>query len=233
MALTIALIGDFNKEVIAHMAIPQAIEISANVLQFNAESHWVDTDRLRLDELKSFDAIWCVPASPYKSMEGALTAIRYARENHVPFLGTCGGYQHAALEYARNILGYPQAGNSEVDPDTKMPLISSLVCKLVEKSDHIILRANSKVNEIYKIEKILEDYHCSFGVNPDYLPLYDQSDMKFVGFDELGDPRVLELENHPFFIATAFQPERSANNNEEHPLITSFLKAVADSKVIT
>ena len=231
MALTIALIGDFNEEVIAHMAIPRAIEISAETLQLTVKSQWIDTDKVSLEKLKTFNAIWCVPASPYKSMEGALTAIQYARENHIPFLGTCGGYQHATLEYAHNVLGYPQAGNSEVDPDTEMPLISSLVCKLVEKSDHIILHKNSKVNAIYKMDRILEDYHCSFGVNPDYLSLFDQYDLKFVGFNDLGDPRVLEITNHPFFIATAFQPERSANNNEEHPLITSFLKALANIKV--
>ena len=230
MSLTIGLIGDFNEDVIAHMAIPRAIELSAKTLQLNITPLWLNTEQVDLQKLQSFDAIWCVPASPYISMEGALIAIRYARENHIPFLGTCGGYQHAALEFARNVLPYPEAGNSEVEHDTKMPLISSLACKLVEMSDEILLQENSKVRDIYNKQRISEDYHCSFGVNSQYLLLFKNSDMCFVGFDDLGDPRVLEIKNHPFFIATAFQPERSANSNVEHPLITSFLKAIVNSK---
>jgi len=226
MAKTIGLIGDFNEEVIAHMAIPRAIELSAQTLNINVEHVWVATENVSMDVLQTLDAIWCVPVSPYNSIDGALLAIKYGRENSIPFLGTCGGYQHAALEYARHVLGFTQAGNAEVDPNTEMPLISSLMCKLVEKTDQIILDIHSKVGGIYQQQKIDEDYHCSFGVNSEYLSIFNESDMNFVGHDDLGDPRVLELANHPFFIGTAYQPERSANEKREHPLITAFLKSV-------
>ncbi|MCL5028994.1 MAG: hypothetical protein M1480_08250 [Bacteroidetes bacterium] len=227
MKLTIALIGDHNENILAHKAIPLAIDLASNSLGILTEIQWISTDEIDPNTLGNFDAIWCVPGSPYKSMNGALSAIQFARENNIPFLGTCGGYQHAALEYARNVLGYRQADNSEVNPDTEMPLISALVCKLIEKKDAILLRPNSITAFLYQSNKVEEDYHCCFGVNPKYVPLYDGSNMRFTGNDEAGEPRVLEIVEHPYFIGTAFQPERSAFKGETHPLVVGFLKAAA------
>lgn len=223
----IALVGDFKLDVTAHQAIPKALQLAADQLSIDVRPVWVHTEDVGTSDLASYDGIWCVPASPYASMDGALQAIRYARENGVPFLGTCGGYQHAALEYARNVLGEPSAGNAEVDANTSMPLISALVCKLVEKSGRIRFLGDSKVAEIYAVTEVDEEYHCSFGVNRDYLPLFEHSALQFTGFDLDGDPRVLEIREHPFFMGTAFQPERSALLGENHALITAFVQAAA------
>ncbi len=225
MNLSIALIGDYNEEVIAHKVIPQSIDLASKSLGFDSNTQWISTQDSETKDLKEFDAIWCVPASPYKSMDGALNAIQYARESSTPFLGTCGGYQHAVLEFTRNVLGYENAGNAETNPDTTMPLISALSCKLVEKTDTINICPNSQVSSIHRTEHIEEDYQCSFGVNSKYLLIYKNTDLRFTGFDENKEPRVFELENHPFFVGTAYQPERSALNNKTHPLIVSFLKA--------
>src|SRR2546430_659730 len=98
----VALIGDHNPSVIAHQAIPEALRLAGNV-----EGVWVHTTSILNPEmdLRGFNGIWCVPASPYASMDGALKAIQYARESGRPFLGTCGGFQHALIEYARNVRG--------------------------------------------------------------------------------------------------------------------------------
>ena len=90
-------------------------------------------------------------------MDGALNAIQYARESKTPFLGTCGGYQHAILEFTRNVLGYENADNAEVNPKTSMPLISALSCKLIEKTDTINICPNSKVSEIPQSENIKKE----------------------------------------------------------------------------
>lgn len=224
---SIALIGDYNERVIAHQAIPKALDLAATALGVDCEYEWVDSDVVPRFSLNEFDGIWCVPASPYKDMQGALDAIRYARESDKPFLGTCGGYQHAALEYARNVLGHTLAGNAEVDSNTSMPLINALVCKLVEKSDRIQFLDGSRVASIYAAAEAEEDYHCSFGVNREYLPLFDGSDMQFTGFDQEGDPRVLEHKQHRFFIGTAYQPERAALRGENHVLVSAFVQAIA------
>ncbi len=230
LAMTIGLIGDYSENVTAHRAIPIAIELASRELSGNVEFEWIDSGEITMGELKQLTGIWCVPASPYANMEKVLLAIRFARENDVPFLGTCGGYQHAALEFARNALGYADAENGEVDPDAGMPLISGLACKLVEVSDRIILRPESKIAGIYGEHSISEEYRCGFGVNRQYLSIYDGSEMTFTGFDADGDPRALEIPSHRFFIGTAFQPERSGLKNLPHPLVTAFVDAATNEK---
>src|SRR6266567_3461463 len=123
-AIRIGLIGDFNSQVKAHIAIPRAVKLAANALGCEAETFWLATPLLEHNPeqlLSAYDALWCVPASPYESMKGALNAIRFAREHGVPFLGTCGGVQHAIIEYARNVLGLTEADHAESNPSTGLP----------------------------------------------------------------------------------------------------------------
>lgn len=102
LPLRVALVGDYDPAVIAHQAISRALALAAEACGRPVQPQWLPTESISRDaDLDDFDAIWCVPASPYRSMDGALRAIRYARERGVPFLGTCGGFQHAVLEYAR------------------------------------------------------------------------------------------------------------------------------------
>ena len=123
--MIIGLIGDHNETVTAHQAIPVALELASQALSIDVDAEWIHTDAIADNDLGRLDGMWCVPASPYANMQAALDAIAFARCNNLPFLGTCGGYQHAALEFARNALGHTDAGNAEVDPDTSMPLIST------------------------------------------------------------------------------------------------------------
>src|SRR5437879_482900 len=131
--IRIALIGDFDPTAKAHQAIPVALRLAAEALQRVVEGIWIVTDSIQTDpaeQLADFAAIWCVPKSPYRSMNGALTAIRFARETGRPFLGTCGGFQHAVLEYARNVLGLYSADHMESNPEAEIPLITPLACSL-------------------------------------------------------------------------------------------------------
>src|ERR1700733_4216670 len=123
----VALVGDYNQSVIAHQAIPEALRLAARPEQ-SIEPVWIHTACIRdaTADLAGFDGIWCVPASPYASMEGALDAIRFARESGRPFLGTCGGFQHAVLEYARNVCNLRAADHAETSPDAAVLLISPL-----------------------------------------------------------------------------------------------------------
>jgi len=225
----IALVGDYNLSVTAHQAIPLALEIAANLTGCRVDHTWVGTGELAAEgagRLSAFDGVWCVPGSPYASEQGALNAIRFAREQGRPFLGTCGGYQHALVEYARNVLGYEKAANSELDSATEMPLVAPLACALVERSGEILLLAGSRITGIYGQERIVEEYRCSFGYNPRYKNLFDSSSLHISGRDADGEPRAIELTDHPFFIGTAFQPERSALTGRSHPLISAFVNAI-------
>lgn len=224
--LHIALVGDYDSTVTAHVAIPKALELSAQSLNVKLEPHWLGTETITNTKvLEPYDALWCVPASPYKSMQGALTAIRYARENLVPFLGTCGGYQHALLEFAHNVLNYKEADHAETNPDATMPLVAPLSCALVETADSVTLKTGSRLAEIYGDNEVTEMYRCRYGLNPDYVSLFENSGLVISAVDANNEPRAMELTNHPFFIGVGFQPERSSLKGQTHPLVTAFIKS--------
>lgn len=227
--MKIGLVGDYNPDVTAHRAIPAAIEIASNDIDIKVSIEWLNSSDIPNIRLEEYSGFWCIPASPYQEMDNVLKVISFARQNAVPFLGTCGGYQHAALEFARVELGYVDAENGEVNPDAGMPLISVLSCRLSDEAGKVNVHRDSKLAKIYGSEVIRETYNCGFGVNRNYLDIFDGSDMRFTSFDEEGDPRALELKGEQFFIGTAFQPERSAFVGESHPLIKSFLQAVTSA----
>lgn len=223
--LRIALVGDYNPDVLAHQAIPLAIDDAAAVLDITADYDWLATPELTSPEdLVGYDAIWLVPASPYKNAQAAFIAARYARENSVPFLGTCGGFQHALIEYARNVLGWQDAAHAETDNEGRM-VIAPLTCSLVEISDTIELRAHTLIARAYGQEEIEEGYHCNYGVSPEFAQELEKGDMRVTGWDAQGEIRAVELVTHPFFIATLFQHERAALAGRPAPLVQALLRA--------
>lgn len=226
--LRIALVGDVNPDVIAHKAIPLAIDDAAAVLALTVECEWLATrDIQSADALSGFDAVWVVPASPYQNADGAFIAIRHARENGLPFLGTCGGFQHAIIEYARNVLGWEDAAHAETDSEGRM-VIAPLACSLVEKSDVIELRPNTLIAKAYGRESIEEGYHCNYGIAPEFAAGLEAGPLRVSGWDEEGEIRAVELTTHPFFVATLFQHERNALAGRPAPLVHAFLRAAAN-----
>lgn len=224
----IALIGDYNREVIAHQAIPLALTMAAESAALNVQFEWLPTDSITsATQLNGFDGFWCVPASPYRDMDGALLAIRYAREQQRPFLGTCGGFQHAVLEYARNVLGWADAEHGETSPDAARALLTPLSCSLVEAVDSIRLVEGSLIANAYGALDIREGYHCRYGVNPEFETQLLTQSLRATGHDSAGDLRAVELRGHPFFVATLFQPERAALAGTIPPLVSALLKACA------
>ncbi|WP_312269692.1 CTP synthase [Pseudescherichia sp.] len=226
--LRIALVGDYNPDVVAHQAIPLAIDDAAAVQELIADYDWLATDEIAsADDLVGYDAIWVVPASPYKNAQGAFTAIRYARENGVPFLGTCGGFQHALIEYARNVMGWNDAAHAETDSEGRM-VITPLACSLVEQTGTIELRPNTLISRAYGKDAIDEGYHCNYGVAPEFAAELDKSDLRVTGWDEEGEVRAVELVTHPFFVATLFQHERAALSGRPAPLVHALLRVASN-----
>jgi CTP synthase (UTP-ammonia lyase) len=226
--LRVALIGDYNSQVIAHQAIPEALRLSGESLGRPVEGVWIYTSSITNPRMQfaDFDGIWCVPASPYANAEGALGAIRFARESGRPFLGTCGGFQHAVIEYARNVCGLAEADHAETSPSSSFQLISPLSCSLVEKTGEIILKEGGLVRKAYSAPRITEGYHCSYGLNPQYASLLCSNGLHATAHDPSGEVRAMELSTHPFFVATLFQPERRALRGETPPLVAAFVAAM-------
>lgn len=231
ITLRIALIGDYDPHVTAHQAIPVALGLAAEHSGLDVQFQWLATDQINADTpLDDFDGFWCVPASPYRDMDGALRAIRFAREQQRPFLGTCGGFQHAVLEYARNVLGWADAEHGETAPDAERVLLTPLTCSLVEAVDRIHLVEGSLLAKAYEKSEILEGYHCRYGVNPQFEQALLQQQLSAVGHDANGDLRALELKGHPFFVATLFQPERAALKGTLPPLVRALIDACGGHK---
>ena len=229
-AVRIGLIGDHDPAIYAHQMIPGALALAGCAAGCSVAFDWLATETLTdtgaLEaRLAGYEALWCVPGSPYASMAGALGAIRSARERGTPFLGTCGGFQHAVIEYARDVLGLTTADHAESNPEAAEPVIAPLACSLVEQHGAVCFAPGSRVAAIYGATEAVEGYHCSYGLNLAYAARFATGALRITGADEQGEARVVELEGHPFFIATLFQPERSAATGAAHPLITAFVAA--------
>ncbi|WP_058909763.1 CTP synthase [Entomohabitans teleogrylli] len=224
--LRIALVGDYSDDIVAHRAIPLALDAAAAVLDIAVEYPWIATDAVSVELLQDVDAVWVVPGSPYRSMDGALLAIRYARENALPFLGTCGGFQHVIVEYARNVLGWADAGHGETDSEGRL-VVTPLSCSLVEKTAMVELRSHTLIARAWGTTEIDGEYRCNYGVADDFIARLDGEPLKVTGWDEQGEVRAVELSGHPFFVATLFQHERAALKGHPAPLVQAFLSAAA------
>lgn len=232
----IALIGDHNAAVIAHQAIPRALALACQSIQGVCEWEWVHTASLPSDvapALARFDGLWCVPASPYANTAGALAAIRLARQTGRPFLGTCGGFQHALLEYAAAVWGVANPAHAELEPTAPDPVIAPLGCALVEQTGQILVEPGSRLAAIYGVASVTEGYHCRYGLHPRYAEHLTTGPLRVSARDSRGEVRAIELDGHPFFMATLFQPERSGLMGRPHPLVTAFVEAALDAAAVS
>jgi CTP synthase (UTP-ammonia lyase) len=224
--IQIGLVGDYDESVPAHRAIPLALEMAAKALDCETRCTWIGTDKIASTELlEELSGVWCVPASPYRDMEGALRAIRWARENGRPFLGTCGGFQHAIVEYARSVLGWRDAEHGETSPEAARAVITPLECALVEKTDKIRLRPGSRIAAAYGCLEAEEGYRCRYGLNPAFQKALLGGQLEATAFDGAEEVRAVELGDHLFFVGTLFQPERRALEGKVPPLVFAFVKA--------
>jgi CTP synthase (UTP-ammonia lyase) len=229
MKVRIALIGDYNASAKAHQAIPRALTLACGA-DIDGQWDWLHTSTLTgepAEQLAQYDGIWCVPASPYANARGALKAIRFARETGRAFLGTCGGFQHAMMEYAEAVWDV-EAAHAEVDVDAVDPVISPLTCSLVEQMGELYFVPRSRLALIYGTTTASEEYHCRYGLNPRYAARLASGSLRIAARDGADEVRAVELDGDQFFIATLFQPERSAYSDRQHPLIRAFLVAAHD-----
>lgn len=222
--LRLSLAGDYRADAVAHQAIPLAIERAARWLNIAVEAEWVASEKLAESDLRRSDAVWVVPGSPYHNDEAVFDTIRWARENGKPFLGSCGGFQYAVIEYARNVLGWHDASHAETDTGGRM-VIAPLSCSLVEQRGAVRFEPGSGIATAYGMLESDEGYHCNFGVNPEFSAALGDNTLRITAWDEAGDVRGVELPDHPFFVATLFQSERAALQEKESPLVIAWMQA--------
>jgi CTP synthase (UTP-ammonia lyase) len=227
-SISLALIGEYDSGFVPHPKTNEAIAEVGSASAVEIDTRWISTRELKenaTDQLGVFDAIWIVPGSPYKSLQGALNAIRHGREQGIPTLGTCGGCQHMVLEFARNVLGFRDAQHAEYDPYASNLFVTPLSCSLVGQTMGVMLKPGSRVAEIYGRTQVKEQYYCNFGINPAHRATLDAGGFRVVGEDADGEARIFSIADHPFFIATLFVPQLTSTAQYPHPLIMAFLRA--------
>jgi CTP synthase (UTP-ammonia lyase) len=232
MLLRIGLVGDHDPSVVAHRAIPRALELAALAAKAAVTVTWIGTETIDPSRPALFDyhGLWCVPATPYRSAHGAIAAVRFARERGVPFLGTCGGFQHAVLEIAEALWGFDAPSHAELDASAPDPVIAPLACGLVEVSGRVTFAKGSKLAEAYGTLSAEEGYHCRYGLSEVCRAHLDRGPLRATAWDADGDVRGAELDGHPFFVGTLFQPERAALEGRLPPIVGAFVGAASATR---
>ncbi|MDE3206792.1 MAG: hypothetical protein KGQ66_21505 [Acidobacteriota bacterium] len=230
----LALVGDRSDAVQAHPRIPAILGALSGPGAEPIEPYWVPTAAIESPaDVAGFDGIWVVPGSPYESMDGVLTAIRTARLEGIPLLGSCGGFQHILLEFARHVCGLPGVAHAEIDPGAEELLLVPLACKLLGEEAEVVIAPGTLAAAAMGAGPSTERYFCRFGLERSYEDVLAAAGLVISGRDADGDARVVELPGHPYFVGTLFQPELSSDATWVHPLIGAFGRAVRDHSELT
>jgi len=241
-AVRIGILGDFNIEFRSHNATNDALQHAAAKLELKVESEWIPTPSLleggANKVLEGFDGLLASPGSPYKSFDGMLKGIEFARTRDWPFLGTCGGFQYAFIECARNVLGLKDDDTAENNSRSKNIIIYPVACAVPDRKKNapklsgvvpeIRLRPGSYLQSFYGKDTAVEEFFCNFEVNPEYEWAAIEAGFPVVARGKNGEIRAIESPTHRFFVATLFQPQLSSKPNDPHTLMLAFVQAAHD-----
>ena len=244
-AVAIAVAGDFNAAFPGHVTIASAIEHAAQILGRDARVEWIPTRAITKQNvaqvLGGFHGLIVAPGSPYESFDGALAAIEFGRTGERPCYGSCGGFQHALIEYARNVMGLADAHSAEYGIDSKNIIVVPVSCPVPNRpagepklsgavdcpETTIRILPGTKAAEIYQREKVVEEYFCNYEANLVFQSRLDDAGLRVTGVGPHGEARIVEIPGHPWFLATLFQPQRATAPGRPHPLFVEYLRAVS------
>jgi CTP synthase len=235
----IALVGKYVELQDAYISVVEALKHAGYAFDADIEVKWINSESVTLENvdelLNDVDGVLVPGGFGDRGIEGKVHAIQYAREHKKPFLGICLGMQLATIEFARNVLGFEGAHSSEFNPDTKYPIIDLLpeqkdiedlggtlrlglqACRLVE---------NTKAFEAYKDEVVYERHRHRFEFNNQYRGEMEKAGFVFSGTSPDGRLiEIIELKDHPWFVASQFHPEFVSRPNRPQPLFREFVKA--------
>lgn len=226
---SVLVVGDYQTDNETHSSIGHALRHAADFCDIVVDHTWNPTDEVTETDVLGADAVFISPGNPYRSFEGALEAIRVARTNAIPLVGTCAGFQHAVIEFARNVAGFEGAHHAEYGADASLLVVDELACSLAGQTMEVRLVPGTRAHTAYGTEKTTERYYCSFGLNPDFAPALASAGLMVSGTDIVGEPRIVEIPDHPFFVTTLFVPQTSSEPGRPHHLIVGFVEAAARS----
>ena len=216
----IAIIGDYNQNEESHYLIMESIKEVAEEQQGELQAQWIMSDALDVSEehLKLFDGFWFSPGSPYKNANNVL--------------GTCAGFQHMVIEFARNVLGLYSADSEENDTECADAVIKKLSCTLMNKKEQLkISDSNSILARTVGGDRLIGEYRCNYGFNEAYRSVFQNSNViTTIAETKNGYFRGFELKEHPFFIGSLFIPQLNFRGDSSYRIIKSFVKVVLDMR---
>ena len=246
----IAMVGKYVDFKDSYISLSEALRHAGFKNKKNVEIAYVESEDIQkngTDCLSKMDAILIPGGFGDRGIEGMIQSIEYARKNSIPFLGICLGMQAAVIEYARNVLGHNDANSTEFNQDTSSPVIAMITEWMNqdgttenrdETSDlggtmrlgaqECLFEEGTKAKKIYDAESVIERHRHRYEFNNTYLEELQKDGLVFSGFSRDGLAEMIEIQDHPWFIACQFHPEFTSSPLRGHPLFQSFIKAAVE-----
>jgi CTP synthase len=242
--VSIGLVGKYVELKDAYKSINESFIHAGVANEARVNIKWIHSEKITSsnveEELSGLDGILVAPGFGSRGISGKIEAVRYARENKVPFFGICLGMQCAVIEYARHVLGWEDAHTTEIAEDSKYPVISMMEEQktIAEKGGTMRLGAykcqlkpGSKASKAYNTDLISERHRHRFEFNNAFMADFEKAGMLATGKNpETGLVEVVEVEGHPWFVGAQFHPEYKSTVANPHPLFVAFIKAAIDHK---
>lgn len=236
----IAMVGKYANLADSYVSVNQALAHAGAVNGAKIRISWIESeeiekDQSKLDLIDAYDGVVLPQGFGGRGVEGKIAAANRARVSRVPFLGLCYGFQLASISFARHVLGMKGANSTEVDPDTPYPVIDLLPEQRRVKDlggtmrlggHDVFVRKGSRAQDIYRKEKIRERHRHRYELNQKYLKRFEENGMRYTAFSDRGRrAEILELEGHPFYMATQYHPEYVSRPEDPEPIYVAFVEA--------
>jgi CTP synthase len=242
--VNIAILGKYFGLPDSYMSVVEALKHACLQNKVILNLHWLDADNFDIEELSSLDGVVVPGGFGYRGIEGKISAIEFIRKNNIPFLGICLGLQCAVIEFARNECGISDANSSEFSKNSKNPVIDILPNQNLGKDDigasmrlgtyPCKVISDTHAQEIYSNEIVYERHRHRYEVNNKYRKDLESRGLVFSGVSPDDDLiEIIELKDHPFFVASQFHPEFKSRPWEPAPMFNSFIKASKEKDIST
>jgi CTP synthase (UTP-ammonia lyase) len=215
-------LGDRDPAHLTH----RELDVAFALMPTDVDCHWVATNSREARNLAAADGVWLLPGTPYRDDTVAYEAIDYCLSSGTPFLGTCGGFQYACVALARARVGIEDAAHAESQPDAKDLVVVPLACSLYGEQRLIEPVAGTRLADICGNDPFIGFHWCGYGLDPAVeRPLQNAGVVLSARAADAGI-EAIELPEHPFFLATAFQPQVGSSESQDlHPLIRALIQA--------
>ena len=236
----IAILGKYFGLPDSYLSVVESLNHSSLHNKVKLNLHWVDSDNFNVEDLKNYDGVVIPGGFGYRGIEGKISAIQYLREEKVPFLGICLGLQCAVIEYARNVCGISDANSSEFSKNTSNYVIDLLPNQNLEKDDvgasmrlgtyPCKIKKGTLTSKIYKEEIIYERHRHRYEVNNKFKEEIEKHGLVISGMSPDNNLiEMIEIKDHPYFIASQFHPEFKSRPWEPAPMFKYFIEAASEN----